>query len=154
MASVLWFQGGACSGNTMSFLNADEPNVVDLITDFGLDLLWHPSLGLDLGDNAQRLFEECATANRPMDIFIFEGTVMNGPNGSGRYDMFANKPMKEWVTALAGQAGVVVAIGDCASWGGIPATAPNPTDSTGLQFHKRERGGSSARTSGPSSACR
>jgi uptake hydrogenase small subunit len=36
---------------------------------------------------------------------------------------------------------VVVAIGDCASWGGIPATAPNPTDSTGLQFHKRERGG-------------
>ena len=25
MASVLWFQGGACSGNTMSFLNAEEP---------------------------------------------------------------------------------------------------------------------------------
>ena len=44
MASVLWFQGGACSGNTMSFLNAEEPNVVDLIVDFGLDLLWHPSL--------------------------------------------------------------------------------------------------------------
>ena len=41
MASVLWFQGGACSGNTMSFLNAEEPNVVDLIVDFGLDLLWH-----------------------------------------------------------------------------------------------------------------
>ena len=33
----------------MSFLNAEEPNVVDLITDFGLDLLWHPSLGLELG---------------------------------------------------------------------------------------------------------
>ena len=48
MASVLWFQGGACSGNTMSFLNAEEPNVVDLIVDFGLDLLWHPSLGLEL----------------------------------------------------------------------------------------------------------
>lgn len=51
MASVLWFQGGACSGNTMSFLNADEPNadepnVVDLIVDFGLDLVRHPSRGL------------------------------------------------------------------------------------------------------------
>ena len=33
MASVLWFQGGACSGNTMSFLNAEEPNVVDIIVD-------------------------------------------------------------------------------------------------------------------------
>src|SRR5450756_2222529 len=115
MASVLWFQGGACSGNTMSFLNADEPNVVDLITDFGLDLLWHPSLGLELGDNAQRLFNDCATGKKPLDIFVYEGTVMNGPNGSGRYDMFAARPMKDWVTALAAQAGVVVAIGDCAS---------------------------------------
>ena len=26
--------GGACSGNTMSFINAAEPSVVDLIVDF------------------------------------------------------------------------------------------------------------------------
>lgn len=65
VASVLWFQGGACSGNTMSFLNADEANVIDLITDFGLDLLWHPSLGLELGDNARRLFED------PADVTVY-----------------------------------------------------------------------------------
>ena len=41
MANVLWLQGGACSGNTMSFLNAEEPTVVELITDFGLNILWH-----------------------------------------------------------------------------------------------------------------
>ncbi len=76
MASVLWFQGGACSGNTMSFLNADEPNVVDLIVDFGLDLVWHPSLGLELGNNAQKLFNACADGSKPLDIFVFEGTVI------------------------------------------------------------------------------
>src|SRR5262249_58498554 len=76
MASVLWFQGGACSGNTMSFLNAEEPNVVDLIVDFGLDLLWHPSLGLELGNNAQKVFWDCANGERPLDIFVFEGTVI------------------------------------------------------------------------------
>ena len=49
MSSVLWFQAGTCSReNTMSFLNAEEPNVVDLIVDFGLELLWHPSLGMEL----------------------------------------------------------------------------------------------------------
>lgn len=42
MANVLWLQGGACSGNTMSFLNAEEPTVVELITDFGLNILWQP----------------------------------------------------------------------------------------------------------------
>ena len=55
MANVLWLQGGACSGNTISFLNAEEPTVVDLITDFGINVLWHPSLGLQLGDELQQL---------------------------------------------------------------------------------------------------
>ncbi|MFM1903966.1 MAG: hypothetical protein RLZZ440_1866, partial [Planctomycetota bacterium] len=50
MASLLWLQGGACSGNTMSFLNAEEPSACDLVTDFGIDVVWHPSLGVELGD--------------------------------------------------------------------------------------------------------
>ncbi|WP_332369333.1 hypothetical protein [Spirosoma telluris] len=48
MANVLWLQGGACSGNTMSFLNAEEPTVVELVTDFGVNILWHPLLALKL----------------------------------------------------------------------------------------------------------
>ncbi|MCB0208103.1 MAG: hydrogenase [Anaerolineae bacterium] len=141
MASLLWLQGGACSGNTMSFLNAEEPTAVDLVTDFGIDVLWHPSLGMELGEQAKKIFSDCATGARPLDIFVFEGTVIQGPNGSGRYNMFAERPMKDWVTELANQAQIVVALGDCACWGGIPATAPNPTDSTGLQYLKRNHGG-------------
>jgi hydrogenase small subunit len=49
--------------------------------------------------------------------------------------------MKDWVTDLCNAAQIVVAIGDCACWGGIPATEPNPSQSTGLQFHKRKKGG-------------
>lgn len=141
MASVLWFQGGACSGNTMSFLNAEEPSVVDLIVDFGLDLIWHPSLGMELGEQAKKIFADCASGARDMDIFVFEGTVIEGPNGTGMMQTFADRPMKDWVDELAAAASIVVAIGDCACWGGIPATDPNPTDSTGLQFHKRAKGG-------------
>src|SRR5215203_4859527 len=141
MSSVLWLQGGACSGNTMSFLNAEEPSVVDLIVDFGLELLWHPSLGLELGEQAQKIFYDCASGDQPLDIFVFEGTVIEGPDGSGRFDMFADRPMKDWVVDLANAASIVVAIGDCACWGGIPAMEPNPSDSTGLQFHKRDKGG-------------
>ena len=147
MSSVLWFQAGACSGNTMSFLNAEEPNVVDLIVDFGLELLWHPSLGLELGEQAKKIFTDCASGARPLDIFVLEGSVIQGPDGSGRYDLFADRPMTEWVTELCEAASIVVAIGDCASWGGIPAMEPNPSDSTGLQFHKRERW--SSRSSDP-----
>lgn len=141
MANLLWLQGGACSGNTMSFLNAQEPSVCDLITDFGINMLWHPSLGLELGEAARRIFEQCCSGETPLDIFVFEGTVINGPDGSGSWNRFAGRPMKDWVNDLADRAQYVVAIGDCACWGGIPATAPNPTDSEGLQFFKREFGG-------------
>jgi NiFe hydrogenase small subunit HydA len=125
----------------MSFLNAEEPSACDLVTDFGINVLWHPSLGMEMGENAKRIFEDCASGKTKLDIFVFEGTVIQGPEGTGRYNMFADRPMKDWVKAMCAQAGAVVALGDCACWGGIPATAPNPVDNIGLQYMKRNHGG-------------
>ena len=141
MTNVLWLQGGACSGNTMSFLCSEEPTAVDLVTDFGINVLWHPSLGFELGEQAKQICLDVATGKTPLDIFVFEGTVIQAPNGTGRYNMFAERPMMEWVRDISAQAQIVVALGDCACWGGIPATAPNPSDSIGLQYLKRKNGG-------------
>jgi len=141
MANLLWLQGGACSGNTMSFLNAEEPSVCDLVTDFGINVLWHPSLGLELGDSLHRLLRDLTSGQLPLDIFVFEGTVIRAPAGTGEWNRFAGRPMQDWVRELTAVANYTVAIGDCASWGGIPATSPNPTDSIGLQFLKRDHGG-------------
>lgn len=141
MANVLWLQGGACSGNTMSFLCAEEPTVTDLVTDFGINILWHPSIGIEMGDEVGDLMRDCISGKTPLDIFVFEGSVVQGPGKKGTMNIFAERPMQDWVRELASVAGFVVAVGDCAAWGGIPATAPNPTDSTGLQFHKAKGGG-------------
>jgi hydrogenase small subunit len=141
MANLIWLQGGACSGNTMSFLNAEEPSVCDLVTDFGINVLWHPSLGIELGEGLQKLLRSAASGEVPLDIFVFEGTVIRAPSGSGEWNRFAGRPMMEWVRALAQAARYTIAIGDCASWGGIPATDPNPTESVGLQYLKRDHGG-------------
>ena len=141
MTNVLWLQGGACSGNTMSFLNAEEPSAVDLVTDFGLNVLWHPSLGVELGDQVTSILEACVKGTTKLDVFVFEGSVIQAPNGTGSWNRFCGRPMKDWVKELAEAAGFVVAIGDCATWGGIPAVPPNPSESTGLQFHKKNAGG-------------
>ena len=141
MANLLWLQGGACSGNTMSFLNAEQPSVCDLVTDFGINILWHPSLGLELGDNVQRLMTDLIEGRQELDILVFEGSVINAPHGTGEWNRFAGRPMREWLQDLADVARYVVAVGDCASWGGIPAMDPNPTDSEGLQYLKRAHGG-------------
>ena len=141
MTNVLWLQGGACSGDTMSFLNAEEPTACDLIADFGMKILWHPSLGVELGDNVQTLLWDCILGKTPLDILVFEGSVVNAPNGTGEWNRFADRPTKDWLNDLAKVAKFIVAVGDCATWGGIPAMSPNPSDSKGLQFLKREKGG-------------
>jgi len=141
MINLLWLQGGACSGNTISFLNAEEPNICDLITDFGINVLWHPSLGMELGTNVQQLLQDCVSGKTHLDILVYEGTIINAPNGTGEWNRFADRPMKDWIKELSEVAGFVVAVGDCATYGGIPAMAPNPSESEGLQFLKRKKGG-------------
>ena len=55
---------------------------------------------MEMGDNAKTIFQDLATGRKPLDIFVFEGTVILGPNGSGRFNMFADRPMKDWVKEL------------------------------------------------------
>jgi len=140
MANVLWLQGGACSGNTMSFLNAEEPTVVELVTDFGVNILWHPSIGLEIGHQVSDLMDSIIEGKTQLDILVFEGSIIQGPNGSGTMNYFCDRPMMNWIQELSEVAAFVVAIGDCATWGGIPAVPPNPSESTGMQFLKNVKG--------------
>lgn len=141
MANVLWLQGGACSGNTMSFLNAEEPTVVDLVTDFGINILWHPSLGLEIGEQVTHLLNDIIQGRIQCDILVYEGSIIKGAHGTGTMNFFCDRPMKDWVKELSEVASYVVAIGDCATWGGIPAVEPNPSESTGMQFLRKDKGG-------------
>ena len=73
MANVLWLQGGACSGNTMSFLNAEEPTVVELVTDFGVNILWHPSMWPGNRPPGYPPDERYTQGKIQMDILVYEG---------------------------------------------------------------------------------
>ncbi len=141
MINLLWLKGGACGGNTMSFLSADQPNIIELVQDFGLRIIYHPTIGLEIGEQVKEILNNCLKGRIDLDLFVFEGSVVQGPDGSGTMNIFADRPMKEWVQLLAPKARYVMAIGDCAAWGGIVAVPPNPTESTGLQHHKRQKGG-------------
>ena len=141
MTNLIWLKGGACSGNTMSFLNAEQPSVIELVTDFGIRILYHPSIGLEIGEQVKEVLNDALTGKVTLDIFVFEGSVIQGSADTGNMNYFAGRPMKDWVKDMASVAQYVVAIGDCATWGGVMAVPPNPTESTGVQYHKKEKGG-------------
>jgi len=50
MATLLWLQGGARSGNTMTFRNAWEPSACDLVADFRKGHIQRHHLGLRIGE--------------------------------------------------------------------------------------------------------
>lgn len=139
MNSLYWMQCGGCGGDTMSFLNLDSPDLVELFETLGIELLWHPSLS-NLSPKAQNeLTESLLQGELPLDILVVEGSIIRGPASTGMFDTRNGHPKKDLVAALAGKARHVVAAGTCASFGGFGTDSE--AMATGLQFLEKEAGG-------------
>ena len=141
--NVLWLQSGGCGGCSMSLLCADTADFPAMLQAGGIELLWHPSLSLASGRELIALLEACRDGRQRLDVLCVEGSLLRGPNGSGRFHMLAGtgKPMIDWVPMLAAQARHVVAVGSCTAFGGINASGDNLTEACGLQFDGSEPGG-------------
>ena len=141
--NLLWLQSGGCGGCTMSLLCAESPDLLTTLESAGLRLLWHPSFSEACGADAIELIRQAADAELPLDILCVEGSMLRGPNGSGRFHCLAgtDTPMMDWVCRLALQARFTVAVGTCAAYGGVTSGGPNPTDACGLQFDGAYPGG-------------
>ena len=140
---LLWLQAAGCGGCSMSLLNADTPDFDARLAAAGIRLLWHPTLSLESGADVLTLVDEILAGRRRLDALVVEGALLRGPQGSGRFQLWAGtgRPLAEWVQGLAGVARHVVAVGSCAAFGGMSATGANATDACGLQYDDERAGG-------------
>ena len=141
--SLLWLQSGGCGGCSMSLLGAESPDLMTTLAASGIDLLWHPSLSEACGNDLISLLEDIIHGNRTLDILCLEGSVINGPNGTGNFHRLAGtgRPMRDWIYDLSLVAKHVVAVDNCAAYGGITAAGNNPSEATGLQYDETTPGG-------------
>lgn len=141
--NVLWLQSGGCGGCSMSLLCADSADFFATLEHAGIRMLWHPSLSVESGADALQILQSCIDQKIPLDALCVEGSLLRGPNGSGRFHLLAGtgKPMIDWVRELAAIARYTVAVGTCAAFGGITAAGGNPTDACGLQYEGDQAGG-------------
>ncbi|MDD3445876.1 MAG: HupU protein [Zavarzinia sp.] len=141
--NLLWLQSGGCGGCTMSMLCAEAPGFFDTLSAAGIDILWHPTLSEETGAEVADLLADIIGGRRELDVLCVEGSILMGPNGTGRFHMMAGtgRPMMDWVRDLARMARHVVAVGSCAAFGGVTAAGVNPADACGLQYDGRQRGG-------------
>ena len=138
-SNVYWMQCGGCGGDTWSLFNAESPNVIELFNALDINLLWHPSISIGDRKDKLKLNEEIISGKQQLDVLCIEGSILRGPGGTGRFDESDGKPKKDLVAALAKRAEYILAIGTCASFGGIGTNTE--TEATGLQFANWEEGG-------------
>lgn len=119
---VLWLQGLSCAGCTISWLNAENPTILQTITE-RLCLAFHPTLSAADGRLALRVIDKVCADSEPF-ILVVEGAV---PSRVPEACQFGGRPLAEVLLPLVRRAQFVVAAGTCASFGGIPAAEGNTT---------------------------
>ena len=138
--TLLWIGCGSCSGESMAILGVDgqATDFLDLLEHDGVRLLWHPSLSLE---PLAPIVHQILDGVLPLTLLCVEGSIAMGPDGTGLFDTFDGQPKRDLVYELCAVADYVLALGTCASYGGIPAAPPNPTAAVGLQYDDGKPGG-------------
>ena len=147
---AFWVAGGSCDGCSIAAVGASSPSVEDLLRGVlpGMPkvVLHHPVLSVVAGEEFIHPFRLAAEGKlgHPF-VVICEGSIMDEriAASSGGYwsglgaDEDENGepqpiPSSSWVSRMSKYAAAIVAVGTCATWGGIPAAAGNPTDAVGV----------------------
>ena len=121
---VIWISAQECTGCTESLLRANHPTLEQLILDT-ISLDYHETLCAGAGHQAEEYKHASMEQNKGKYVLVVDGSIPT--KDGGIYCKVANKTILEHVQEAAAHAAHIIAIGSCASWGGIPAAGPNPT---------------------------
>src|SRR5277367_1670501 len=142
---ILWITAGlGCDGDSVSITAATQPSIEDVLLGAipGLPKvhLHNPVLAYECGDDFMKFFYQAWEGNLEPFVLVVEGSIPNEKIKKEGYwaalgtDPKTKQPIttNEWIDRLAPKALAVMAIGTCASYGGIHAMEGNPTGCMGL----------------------
>jgi len=121
---VIWINFASDSGCTEAFIKATYPSPAEVILDI-LSVDYNETIMAAAGKQAEEILASSAKAGGY--ILVVEGGV---PTKKG-HGMIGNKEMLDVLKEMAIPAVAVLAIGSCATDGGVPAAKPNPSQIIG-----------------------
>lgn len=121
--SVIWLSFQECTGCAESLTRSHSPTVEGLIFD-SISLDYQHTLQAASGDAAEHAREEAMKANWGKYILVVDGSI---PLGNPGYSTIAGVSNVDMLKETAKGAAAIVAVGTCATFGGIPKANPNPT---------------------------
>ena len=143
--TVLWITAGlGCDGESISITAAMQPTIEEILLGGipGIPKIrfYNPFLAPENGDEFLEPFERGAANDLGPFILVMEGSIPNEKIKSEGYwaalgaDPKTGQPIltTDWIDRIAPNAWAVVAVGTCATYGGIHAMQGNPTGAMGL----------------------
>jgi hydrogenase small subunit len=127
--SVIWLHFQECTGCTESILRAEHPTLENLILDV-ISLDYHETLFAAAGHQVEAARKQAMKDHKGEYILVVEGAIPT--KDGGVYCKIGGKTAIELLHECAADAAAVIAIGSCASWGGMPSTGPNPTGASSV----------------------
>jgi len=127
---VVWIELQDCAGNSEALLRSDGPKVDEIILDI-ISLEFHETLMSPSGHQAEKQLEDAIETFKGKYLLFVEGSVPMGIDG--HYGTIGAKAETfiDHLQRLAKDAAAIVAVGSCATFGGIPAVVQTK-DAKGL----------------------
>jgi hydrogenase small subunit len=127
--SVIWLSFQDCTGCSETLLRPSKPDLWEVILNV-ISLDYHETLMAGSGAQAEKCLEDALHANDGQFVLVVEGSIPE--KDSGVYMKIAGRPAVQMLKDIAPRSAAIIAIGSCASWGGIPSAGENPTGATGV----------------------
>jgi len=116
---VIWLEGQDCAGCSISFTQILNPPASAIILD-KISLRYHETVMASSGHLAEKVYHD--TVKEGGYVLVVEGSV---PTADERFCMVGGRPFKAILEEAANRAGAIIAVGACASYGGIPKATPS-----------------------------
>jgi hydrogenase small subunit len=126
---VIWLSFQECTGCVESLLRSSHPTLEHLILDL-ISLDYSETLSAAAGHQAEAAKAESILQNKGRFVLVVDGAVPTRDNGI--YCKIGGKTALQILNETAPHAGAIIAMGSCASWGGVAAAGSNPTDAKGI----------------------
>ena len=129
----------------MAMTSATNPSLEDIITGAipGMPkvVIHNQVIAYEVGEEYMQAWFDAEQGKLDPFVLVIEGSLGNEKiNGDGYWTGFGVNPsngqpitVNEWVDRLRRKAAAVVAVGTCATYGGIPAMKNNPTGAMGVR---------------------
>jgi len=127
--SIIWLHFQECTGCTESLLRTSHPGLSKLILDL-VSLDYHETLFAASGAQIEAALEKALEEQAGKFVLVVEGAIPTKEEGI--YCQIGGRTALESLKRCAAKAGAIVAVGSCASWGGVASADPNPTGAKGV----------------------